>query len=143
MPMYDQDQDFPAAGIRVSLVDGDPSVRRGRQLMLRAEHFDVRAYPTCNALLADAGSLLTICLVADLDMPGIDGFDLVRRMRGAGWQGSAILLSDLAPPAARMVEGGVALLNPKAVADRVLLDAIRTTIRGHREPAQPRSRTMP
>lgn len=132
----DQDQDFPAVGIRVSLVDGDPSVRRGRQLMLRSEHFDVRAYSTCNALLADAGSLLTICLVADLEMPGISGFDLVRQMRGSGWQGRAILLGDLGARdlAARIFGCGVALLLPKGVADRMLLEAIRMTIGEPREP---------
>lgn len=137
------DQDPPAAGIRVSLVDGDPSVRRGRQLMLRSEHFDVRAYSTCNALLADAGSLQTICLVADLDMPGIDGPALVGQMRAAGWQGAAILLGDLDAPdlAVRISECGVALLLPKWVADRVLLDAIQITIRDDREPVSRGRRT--
>jgi FixJ family two-component response regulator len=133
--MYDQDQDFPAAGIRVSLVDGDPAVRRGRQLMLRSEHYDVRAYSTCSALLADPGTLRTICLVADLDMPGIDGFDLVGQMRSAGWQGAAILLADRPAPdlAAPMSECGVQLVLPKGVADRILIDAIQIAIGENRE----------
>jgi len=42
--------------IGVSLVDGESSVRRGRQLMLRSEGYAVRSYPTCAAILADSQS---------------------------------------------------------------------------------------
>jgi FixJ family two-component response regulator len=79
-------------GIGVSLVDGDPSVRRARQLMLRAERYEVRSYATCAALLADPRSRDYPCIILDLEMEEVDGMDLLRKMRASGWRGRALLL---------------------------------------------------
>jgi len=130
--MHLQAKPRPDVGIRVSLVDGDPALRRARQLMLLAEQYDVRAYSTCNALLADPISRHSACLIAEVDIPGINGFDLVENLRADGWRGSAILLSD-APPsefAVRIDHVGISALLPKAIADLPLLQAIRRLVLG-------------
>ncbi len=84
-------------GIGVSLVDGDPGVRHDRQLMLRAERYEVRSYATCAALLADPRSRDYPCIILDLDRDRVDGMDLLRAMRASGWRGKALLLQGVEP----------------------------------------------
>ncbi len=114
----------------IALVDGDPAMRHARQLMLRAEGYEVRSYPSCAALLADSSALRSACVVADVEMNGVGGLALLHGLRRAGWHGAAILLADTIAPelaASAAAEQFVALL-PKALADKPLLHAIRTAI---------------
>ncbi|MDQ2763585.1 MAG: response regulator [Pseudomonadota bacterium] len=91
--MTDQNRSTLSEAVVVSLVDGDPIVRHERLLMLRSRNFNVRAYETCAALLADPASRNTSSIVVDLDMKNCEGLQLLRRMRASGWRGKAILLS--------------------------------------------------
>ena len=83
--------------IGVALVDGDPGIRHERQLMLRAERYDVKSYATCGSLLADPGSRAYPCIILDLEMDEVDGLDLLRKLRATGWRGKALLLDGLHP----------------------------------------------
>lgn len=119
----------------ISLVDGDPSMRHARQLMFRAESFDVRAYSNCETLIADRAALASDCIVADVDMGEISGVQLLHAMREKGWNGAAVLLTDTISPQlsiTAIIEGFVAM-QPKALADLPLLGAVNAAIRG--EPA--------
>lgn len=92
---------FPATrfpnNIGISLVDGEPEVRRARQLMLRSENYDVRSYATSAALLADPHSRESFCIVLDVHLNDGDGIDLLKSMRATGWRGKAILLCGIEP----------------------------------------------
>ncbi|MCP8889470.1 hypothetical protein [Sphingomonas faeni] len=86
-------------GIGISLVDGDPVIRRARQIMLVSERYDVRSYATCAALLADPRSRDVSCIVVDIGGDSEDGYgiDVVQAMRASGWRGKAILLDSGSP----------------------------------------------
>jgi FixJ family two-component response regulator len=114
----------------IALVDGDPTMRRARQLMFRAEGYGVQSYPTCEALLADPSAMTSACLVADVEMVGSGGVELVEAMRRADWHGSAILLADAISPAlAKQAHNGhFTAMFPKALADGPLLDAVIAVI---------------
>lgn len=118
------------AGIGVSLVDGDPTVRHARQLMLRSENYDVRSYATCAALLADPRSRDYPCIILDLDMEHIDGLDLLREMRASGWRGKALLLDGLTPgdPLLQKAERHGDTILPHNVGNQTLLMAIAASI---------------
>jgi FixJ family two-component response regulator len=121
------------AAIGVSLVDGDPAIRRARQIMLLSERYDVRSYATCDALLADPRSRDFPCIVVDID--GSDGDDGVgmtalHAMRASGWRGKAILLDGNAPPPALVHAAerhGDRILD-RATGDAPLLTAIAASI---------------
>ena len=117
-------------GIGISLVDGDPAVRRARQLMLRSEDYEVRSYATCAALLADPRSRDYPCIILDFEMEHIDGVDLLRQMRASGWQGNALLLDGLAPgdPLLQEAEHNGDTVLPRSVGDQALLTAIAGSI---------------
>ncbi|BCA63980.1 hypothetical protein MC45_00120 [Sphingomonas sp. HMP9] len=127
--MSDKNTSSPE-GIGVSLVDGDPSVRRARQLMLRAERYEVRSYATCAALLADPRSRDYPCIILDLEMEEVDGMDLLRKMRASGWRGRALLLDGLNPgnPLLREAERHGDTVLSRNVGGQTLLTAVAASV---------------
>lgn len=118
----------PHAGIAVSLVDGDPALRRARQIMLLSERYDVRSYATGAALLADPRSREVACIVVDVDGVG-GGMDTLHTMRSSGWCGGAILLGTAPAPAlVHATERNGDRLLDRAAGDAPLLTAIARSI---------------
>jgi two-component system, LuxR family, response regulator FixJ len=117
---------------RILLVEDDTAVRRALQLLLRAQGYDVRAYPSAVGLASDPEALRADCLVADLVMPGKDAIELLTRMRAAGWSGPAILISGYLTPeaeeAARAI--GFAQILAKPIADTALTRAVADVLAG-------------
>lgn len=64
----------------VALVDDDLDVRVSLQALLRSFGYRVSLYADAQALL-DAGVGDIDCVVSDVQMPGIDGLELLTRLR--------------------------------------------------------------
>ncbi len=74
--------DQPSSPV-VAVVDDDHSILRSLEYLLESADYEVRLCTSAQALL-DSGMLPQIdCLISDIDMPGIDGFELVRYVRAA------------------------------------------------------------
>lgn len=74
--------DHPASFV-VAVVDDDPSVLQSLEYLLESADHAVRLFTSGTALL-DSGSLSEIdCLISDIDMPGMDGLDLLRLVQAA------------------------------------------------------------
>lgn len=86
---------------RILLLDDDPGVRRALHLMLRAHGFDVRSHESPVLLLADPAVAEAAFLIADYRLPVSNGIEVLGALRDAGWQGRAILITGIAPPALR------------------------------------------
>jgi len=64
----------------VAVVDDDQSVLRSLEYLLESADYAVRLFTSGKELL-DSGCLQKIdCLISDIDMPGMDGFDLLRQI---------------------------------------------------------------
>lgn len=115
------------ARLSIALADDDPVVRRSLQLLLRAGDYDVRAYSDGDMMLADPGIRQSVCIIADMRMPRLDGLELMRQLRHDGWEGFAILITGYpaADTAARAAEAGFDRVLAKPLADRQLLEAVR------------------
>jgi FixJ family two-component response regulator len=73
----------PARGYLVAVVDDDPSILRSLGYLLESADYRARLFAS-GAELVEAGCLAEIdCLVSDIDMPGIDGFELLRQVHDA------------------------------------------------------------
>ncbi|GAA1978884.1 response regulator transcription factor [Amycolatopsis minnesotensis] len=68
----------------ILLIEDDPLVRRGLQLALSRHGHDVRTADTGEHGLAEFASSTPDIVVLDLMLPGIDGFEVCRRIRNAG-----------------------------------------------------------
>ena len=128
--MTDHTPSTAAEAVGVSLVDGDPVVRHERQLMLLSRQFDVRAYETCAALLADPRSRDFACIVVDIEMKTCTGPELLRSMRASGWRGKAVLLgSDTTDSATvREAEAHGDQILERSLSDQALVAAISASV---------------
>jgi FixJ family two-component response regulator len=111
---------------RVLVVEDDPGVRRSLQLLLRGRGFEVRAYASGLALLADPTALSAICLVADYLMPDVDGIKVLVALRDLGWSGEALLITAYPTPelADRALKAGFARVLEKPLIDAALVEII-------------------
>lgn len=70
--------------IEIDLVDDDASVRRGVSRLLRSHGFSCRTYECGEAALADPMIGSADCLILDVQLPGIDGFETRDKLRQQG-----------------------------------------------------------
>jgi FixJ family two-component response regulator len=66
----------------VAVVDDDPSVRESLEPLLESAGYRARSFATAEAFL-EAGILDLACLISDIDLPGIDGFELLRLVQAS------------------------------------------------------------
>lgn len=78
---------------RLLLAEEDAELRRSMQLFLCARGFDVRAYASGAALLADPLAPTACCVVADYQLDGMDGIQLLSCLLAIGWSGPAVLIA--------------------------------------------------
>lgn len=70
-----------AAGRIIYVIDDDPAIRRSLERLLDAVGFQVTSFATPQAFLDVADSLLGGCVLLDLRMPEMDGFEVHARLR--------------------------------------------------------------
>ncbi len=114
---------------RLLLAEDDAGLRRSLQLLFRARGFDVRAYASGAALLADPLARAACCVVADYQLDeigGIDGIEVLARLRESGWSGPAVLITGFATSelAARARAQGFAQVLEKPFREHALGSAI-------------------
>lgn len=78
---------------QVLIVEDDAGVRRMLERSLGAEGFEVRSAPDGGAALALAEVSAPDLVVLDVAMPGLDGFDVCRRLREKGMTGGVLMLT--------------------------------------------------
>lgn len=64
----------------VAIVDDEESVRRALVRLLRAANLDAEAFPSGEAFLSSLEKFKPDCVVLDLQMPGLTGRDVQRRL---------------------------------------------------------------
>jgi FixJ family two-component response regulator len=69
-----------STNIYVAVVDDDESLRRSFSRLLRAAHFQPIAYPSAEAFLADTKHPKFDCLVLDIQLQGMSGIELRKRL---------------------------------------------------------------
>jgi two-component system OmpR family response regulator len=78
---------------RLLVVDDEPNIRELLSASLRYAGFDVATAADGQEALRAARASRPDLLVLDVMMPGVDGFDVVRRMRGEGLQFPVLFLT--------------------------------------------------
>jgi two-component system KDP operon response regulator KdpE len=68
-------------GLRVLVVDDDPQIRRAVQTSLRARGYEVRSAGSGEAALDELATEAMDLVILDLSLPGIDGHEVIRRLR--------------------------------------------------------------
>jgi FixJ family two-component response regulator len=110
----------------VIVVDDDAATRNSLKFALGVEGLDVRLYESGAALLAEPHLPERACLVVDYNMPRMNGFELVRRLRDRHGAFPAVLItSDVTEDLVGLAdEVGFCKVLEKPLMDDALLDWI-------------------
>jgi FixJ family two-component response regulator len=112
--------------ISIGIVDDDASVRRSLFRLLRASGHLPSTYASGPAFLASLDAGPPDCLVTDLHLPGMSGFDLHRALMASGYRIPTILITgfDEASNGEKCKAAGIATYLVKPVPLERLLAAI-------------------
>jgi two-component system, LuxR family, response regulator FixJ len=115
---------------RVCIVEDDKSVTDSLKVLLETFGFDVQSYNSGAEFFADSRRRTVGCLVIDQHMPGMNGLDVVDRLRGEGVRLPTILISGRveAKTRDRAASLGVTTVIEKPFAADRLVEIIRATL---------------
>ncbi|MBU6297341.1 MAG: response regulator [Alphaproteobacteria bacterium] len=114
----------------VYLVDDDFAVRESLQALLESEGFRVADFATGQAFLDAASELAKGCLVLDLRMPEVDGFQVLETLRTRGIRIPTIVLTGHGDASVeeRVRQAGARCMLHKPVQEEELFKALRAAL---------------
>jgi DNA-binding NtrC family response regulator len=110
----------------VYIVDDDVSVREAVARLVRSAGWNVETFASAHEFLASPWAEVPSCLILDVRLPGLSGFDLQQQLANAGAQTSIIFLTghgDI-PSSVRAIKAGALEFLTKPYADADLIAAI-------------------
>ena len=66
----------------IAILDDEEHYRRALSRLLRAHGYEVASFSTGEELVAEVAQRAFDCVLLDLHMPGMTGFDVLARLRG-------------------------------------------------------------
>jgi len=114
----------------VHLIDDDEDVRRALAFLLGTAGMAVRVYESASAFLEqDVGSIRG-CIISDVRMPGLDGLELLRRLKAAGARLPVVVMTGHAdvPLAVEAMKLGAVDFIEKPFPDDILLGSIEVAL---------------
>jgi FixJ family two-component response regulator len=115
----------------IAVLDDEESVRQAIDRLLRAGGFAVECFASGEDLIASLQQLQPACLVLDLHMPGMSGFEVQAALAKSGWHVPVVVITGHDTPESRQraLDGGATAYLCKPVAGRALLDVLLATCR--------------
>lgn len=68
----------------IAIVDDDESVRVATRYLIQSLGFETLAFESAEDFLASREASLSACVITDVNMPGLNGVELQRRLRDRG-----------------------------------------------------------
>jgi FixJ family two-component response regulator len=118
------------AGETVFIVDDDVSVRESLEPLIRHAGWQAEAFASAQEFLAHPRMHSPSCLILDIDLPGLSGLDLQKRIAADRTDMPIIFITghgDI-PMSVQAMKGGAVEFLTKPFCDEVLLCAIRDAI---------------
>jgi len=114
----------------VFVIDDDEAVRDSLRLLFELAGLEVRDFASGSDLLDEADRLCSGCLVIDVHMPGMDGIELLERLRRDGVALPALLITGRCDPTllGRAMSAGARTLVEKPFAREAILGPIRAAL---------------
>ncbi len=122
----------------IAIVDDDPSVREGLSSLIRSVGLQVESFESAQEFLARPGAEAPSCLVLDLQLPGLSGLDLQKRMAEVGLEIPIVFLTGHGniPTSVQAMKAGAVEFLTKPFDEQDLLQAIQEAIERDRRTRQ-------
>ena len=114
----------------VAVVDDDPSVRRGLERLIRSVGWKAESFESAQEFLERRRTEPPSCVVLDLQLPGLSGLDLQKRMAEAGLYTPIVFLTGHGsiPASVQAMKAGAIEFLTKPFDEQDLLKAIEEAI---------------
>ena len=114
----------------VFVVDDDPAILEAMRDLLEANSYAVEVFTTGSAFFAACRPDRDGCVLVDAFMPGMDGFELIERLRVENYGLPAIMVTGTGdvPMAVRAMKAGAADFIEKPVSARELLGCLQNAL---------------
>ena len=114
----------------VHVIDDDEAMRDSLSFLLDSAGFEARTYDSASAFIEGAARLSGGCIVTDVRMPGMNGLEMTRHLKGLHVDLPIIMITGHGdvPLAVEAMKAGVADFLEKPFDDEALLRAIRMAI---------------
>jgi FixJ family two-component response regulator len=124
-----------AGAIQIGIVDDDASVGKALARLLRGHGYDCKVYESAEAALAAPELLRMQCLIVDIQLTGMDGFEFSGKMDAIGLHIPHIFITAYIDPEAVDVPDrlGDKILLIKPIDERELLASIERAMADHRQ----------
>ncbi len=118
------------ASRRISIIDDDASIREALKSLMRSVQLDVDAFGSAEEFLASERLHDTACLILDVNLPGLSGFELQNRLNREGRDIPIIFITAHADEVShqRALKGGAIEFLSKPVRREPLFRAIQSAI---------------
>ena len=122
----------------IAIVDDDPSVREGLSSLIRSAGWQAETFASAQEFLARPGAEAPSCLVLDLQLPGLSGLDLQKRMAEVGLEIPIVFLTGHGniPASVQAMKAGAVEFLTKPFDEQDLLQAIQEAIERDRRTRQ-------
>jgi starch phosphorylase len=114
----------------IAVVDDDPSVRQGLDRLIRSLGWNAETFASAQEFLERFWTQPPSCLVLDLQLPGLSGLDLQKRMVEAGLETPIVFLTGHGniPATVQAMKAGAVEFLTKPFDEQDLLQAIQKAI---------------
>jgi FixJ family two-component response regulator len=114
----------------IYVIDDDESVRKAFKRLLRSVNLEAETFASAEEFLESSKPNRNACIIIDIRMPGLTGFDLQRKLKAQGSRIPIIVISasDDAQVREQARELGAVAFFRKPIDDQALLDAITWAI---------------
>jgi FixJ family two-component response regulator len=115
---------------RISIVDDDAPIRQALKSLMRSVHFQVEAFSSAEEFLASGRAEDTQCLILDVYLPGMSGFELQERLNQQNSRIPIVFITAHADETSRRraLKAGAVDLLAKPVRRDALFHAIQSAI---------------
>jgi FixJ family two-component response regulator len=122
----------------IAIVDDDPSAREGLESLIRSAGWRVETFASAQEFLARPPTEVLNCLILDLQLPGLSGLDLQKRMAEVGLEIPIVFLTGHGniPASVQAMKAGAVEFLTKPFDDEELLQAIHEAIERDRRSRQ-------
>lgn len=119
----------------IYVIDDDDSVRKAFKRLLRSVNLEAEAFASAEEFLKSQKPTKNSCIIIDIKMPGLTGFDLQRKLMAQGNRIPIIVISasDDAQTREQARDLGAVAFFRKPIDDQALIDAIDWAVRGPRK----------
>jgi FixJ family two-component response regulator len=116
--------------VTIAIVENDGAMREAIKILMETVGFSVEAFASAEAFLSSQQAPNSACLILDMRMPGMSGFELQRRLAQDNFRLPIIFITayDSEVEHAKAMAAGAVDVLQKPFSEEALFDAIQSAL---------------